>query len=369
MQDESGRPEQQGRGQEPDWEALARYIAAECDPDQATSVEEWLASHSADAAFAAAIRERLADVDSITPIAVDVEVALRSVQARLDAAAVTAAPALTISRGGASRIATDVRSMSPRRSRALWGGTVAAVAAAVAAAFAVQSWHDGRGGVTSAPRVVATAVGVRDSVTLSDGTRVVLAPGSKLTVAAGYGSTTRSVQLEGAAFFDVKHDVARPFTVRAADAEIRDVGTSFVVKTDGVGGVSVSVTEGIVALRKSSMESSGKAYELRAGDRGVVSLGTVAVTRGKVNDDDLAWTRGQLLFRDASLAEVQADLKRWYGVTLQVADSALMRLTVNVPSASNRAEAVNLVSMSIGADVEQHGDTVILRSAGRSPTP
>ena len=366
MQDESRQPEQQG--QEPDWEALARHIAAESDPVEATSVESWLTAHPGDAAFVVAMRDRLAHADSMTPIAVNVDAALRSVQSRLDTAT-AATPALTVSRGGAPRGVVEVRSIAQRSSRARWGGAVAAVAAAVAAAFAGQSWRDSHSGAPSGTRVVATAVGVRDSVTLSDGTRVLLAPGSTLTVAAGYGTATRTVQLEGAAFFDVKHDESHPFTVRAADAEIRDVGTSFVVKTDDAGGVSVSVTEGVVALSKSSMVSAGKSYELRAGDRGVVSLGTVAVTRGKVNDDDVSWTRGQLSFRDASLSEVQADLKRWYGITLQVADTALMRLTVNVPSASNRAEALNLVSMSIGADVEQHGDTVILRSAGRSTTP
>ena len=35
--------------------------------------------------------------------------------------------------------------------------------------------------------------------------------------------------------------------------------------------------------------------------------GTVAVARGTVTDDDMAWTRGQLAYRDAPLAEVQAD--------------------------------------------------------------
>jgi transmembrane sensor len=212
---------------------------------------------------------------------------------------------------------------------------------------------------------LATQVGVRDSITLSDGTRVLLAPGSRLTVAEGFDGGTRSVTLEGAAFFDVKHDDAHPFTVRAAGAEIRDVGTAFTVKTDAKGGVSVSVTHGIVAVRDSAVATE-KAVELRAGDRGVLTGGEVAVARGAVTDDDLNWTRGELSYRDASLSEVQADLKRWYGLNLLVADTALARLTVTMPAQADSARVISTIAAALGADVEQRGDTVILRSAGRT---
>jgi len=153
--------------------------------------------------------------------------------------------------------------------------------------------------------------------------------------------------------------------VLAAGAEIRDVGTAFTVKTDALGAVSVSVTHGVVAVRDSGL-ARDKAVELRAGDRGVVSAGEVAVARGAVTDDELGWTRGELSYRDASLSEVQADLKRWYGLTLVVADTALARLTVTMPAQADSASVISTIAAMLGADAEQRGDTVILRSAGRT---
>jgi transmembrane sensor len=166
----------------------------------------------------------------------------------------------------------------------------------------------------------------------------------------------------------VHHDDAHPFTVRAARAEIRDVGTAFTVKTDDAGDVTVAVTHGIVALRDAS-DAGPAGVELRAGDRGVVSAGAVAVTRGTVTEDETSWTRGRLAYRDAPLSEVRADLKRWYGIDLQIADSALSRLTVTMPAQPDSASVINTIVTLLGADMVQRGGSLILRSAARGTIP
>jgi transmembrane sensor len=217
--------------------------------------------------------------------------------------------------------------------------------------------------------VYVTQVGQRDSVKLPDGSTVVLAPGSRLTVASGFNSGNRDVTLEGAAFFEVKHDGAHPFVVHSRGAEIRDIGTAFSVKTDVNGRVSVAVTHGIVALRDTSPGSAAP-VELRAGDRGVLQAGTVAVARGTVTDEDMAWTRGQLAYRDAPLAEVQADLRRWYGIELQVVDAVLARRTLTASfRGDSAAQVVQVIALALGADVVQRGDTILLQPQGLGSTP
>jgi transmembrane sensor len=204
---------------------------------------------------------------------------------------------------------------------------------------------------------------------LSDGSRVILAPGSKLTVAAGYGQSTRDVTLDGAAFFEVRHDASHPFTVHAGAAEIRDIGTAFSVKSNSSGAISVAVTQGIVAVRRSA-ESTSQPIELKAGDRGVLDGRTLAVTRGSVTEDDVSWTRGVLAYRDAPMSEVQADLRRWYGIDLQLVGTELSNRTLKASfRADSAADAVHVIALALGADVVQRGDTVILQMAGHSTTP
>lgn len=376
MSEESRPPEM--NNQEPDWDALARHVAGEGGPAEARAMESWLASHPLDAALIDAVKTHADHAETLAAVPLNVEAAWDRLRARMDEG-VAPAPTtpLTVVRGGAGTpVISAERHQAARRqlnrpAGIPWTRVAMAVAAGVVAIVGIRQWQGADVSAVGQPadiaRVVATPVGVRDSVTLSDGTRVLLAPGSRLTVAQGFDRGERSVTLEGAAYFDVTHDDAHPFTVRAAGAEIRDIGTAFTVKTDAVGGVSVAVTHGVVAVRDSAVEAA--AVELRAGDRGVVSGGAVAVARGTVTDNDLEWTRGQLSYRDAPLSEVQADLKRWYGLTLQVADTALWRLTVTMPVQVDSARVISTIAALLGADAEQRGDTVILRSAGRGTTP
>ena len=336
-------------------------------------MEAWLASHPVDAALVLTVKAHGDIAESVVAPPIDVETAWSSVQSRIASLSAPAVdqsarplPELTVSRGGAGRGRPQhARHDTMAKSGGRWGWVAFAAAAAIVGMLSIREWQSSRGPLETAERVLATAVGVRDSVTLSDGTLVVLAPGSRLTIAASFDSGDRSVILDGAAFFDVPHDEAHPFTVRAAGAEIRDLGTSFTVKTDATGGVSVSVTNGVVTVRETSSPAPS-AVELRAGDRGTVSAGIVAVSRGAVTEDEMAWRHGQLTYRDTPLTEVQADLKRWYGINLLVADSALSRLTVTMPVQQDSASVVSTIAALLGADAEQRGDTVILRSAGRT---
>jgi len=339
-----------GSASDADWDAISRFVAGESDAVESAAVARWLATHPEDAAVAAIVKARADRAETRSRVSIDTERALSAVRSRM-----TATPSLTVQRGGAGR--TQVRR---------WRGPVLAAAAALTAMVGIAQW---RGGNAATAQVYATQVGQRDSVKLPDGSTVVLAPGSRLTVASGFNSGNREVTLEGAAFFDVIHDGAHPFVVHSRGAEIRDIGTAFSVKTDVNGRVSVAVTHGIVALRDTAAGSAAP-VELRAGDRGVLQAGTVAVARGTVTDEDMAWTRGQLAYRDAPLAEVQADLRRWYGIELQVVDTVLAQRTLTASFRSDSAaQVVQVIALALGADVVQRGDTILLQPQGPGSTP
>jgi transmembrane sensor len=318
-----------------------------------------LSAHEVDAALVRTVKAHTDALEASLVQPINVVKAWSQIRARMDE---TSNAGLSVVRGGASK-RPNVRAL-PSRS---WKFPAFAAAAAVLAFVGYRAWPSAFDSVREA-RVVATGVGERDSVRLSDGSRIVLAPGSRVTVSADFDRGDRSVVLEGVAFFDVKHDEAHPFTVRAAGAEVRDIGTSFTVKTSASGRVSVAVTHGTVALRQVDAASLS-AVELHAGDRGVMAAGTVAVSRGTVTEADMSWTRGQLSYRDTPLAEVQSDLKRWYGINLVVTDSALARLTVTMTVQQDSANVMGTMALALGAETQQRGDTIFLHSAGRGTKP
>ena len=139
------------------------------------------------------------------------------------------------------------------------------------------------------------------------------------SVSCGFGSGKRETRLSGEAFFQVQHDAAHPFSVRAGSAVVEDLGTAFTVREDGRD-VRVVVESGSVRLRDTT---TARSVELKAGDRGALERGAATVERASATPNDLAWTHGRLVFNGAAMPLVVADLKRWYGIDLRIADSAL----------------------------------------------
>ena len=335
------------------WDAIARYLAGESPAEEQAAVRQWLARNPVDAKAIVALDGALSGL-AIPPGAqqgIDVEAALAKVKARRDQ------PQLQVVRGGAPRVG---RAVAPERSRP-W--IQIAAAAAIVIAVGTIFWRDSDSvqppsETTIAARTLSTPVGGRDSLMLPDGSQVILGPGSELTMAEGFGQNERRVTLTGEALFTVVHDDAKPFIVVANGVDIRDIGTAFVVHSDA-GGVRVAVTEGVVELTAARQSPT----RLNAGDAASVSpAGEVTAQRGVGAGDDLAWTKGRLVFRDTPLSEVSDDLRRWYGVHLEIADPALRRRPISASFEGDSLKIVlDVISTAIGATVERRGDAVILR--------
>lgn len=347
-----------------DWDAVARYLAGESTPDEARAVRVWLAARPERAELVTALGrsfDRLAAADTSH---VDVERALASVHARMSE------PALSVERGSSLRFAPRLRPAIPLwRRPAPW---LAAAAAVAITAVGIARMRPGRGDPTPAPAPGAaaytTATGARDSLRLPDGTRVILGPASRLTVAAGYGVARREVDLLGEGYFDVAHDTSHPFVVRAGAAAIEDIGTAFTVRADSASAVRVAVTAGRVRLSRAAGGESGVILE--AGE--VATLDSaLRITRGVTTTDrELAWTRGRLVFRDAPMAQVAADLRRWYGLELPVADAALRGRHLTATFEKETPEQVlDVIGGALGVTLVRRGDVVVVGGSTRGRSP
>ncbi|MBI4503874.1 MAG: FecR domain-containing protein [Gemmatimonadetes bacterium] len=327
------------------WVVLGRYVSAESLPAEADRIRRWLAEEPRREGLLGSLDRASRSLAAVPPADLNTEGQWRRLEGRLDQA--------------------DVADLAVARRRGQHIVALQAAAMALLAIGATVIWYRLRTGA-SEPTVVVTAldyrtrVGQADSLDLPDGTRVVLGPASHLVVAPNYGTPGRDVRLEGEALFDVRHDADRPFRVRAAVAVIEDLGTRFAVRDDG-GEVHVVVQAGSVSLRDSA---SAQAVVLGAGDRGALVRGGVAtVERAAATADDLAWTRGQLVFNGAPMSAVTADLKRWYGIELIIADPGLAAKHLTAAFAGEPAEQVlNMIGLALGASVERRGDTALVRA-------
>ncbi len=302
---------------------------------------------------------------------VRLERALRLSEAAIDPPA-TRPRALSFRHPGGTGRARDTW---PRWVGAASAWRVAAMTASVVVALgiglAIGVGRHSAGLRATVGREYATAVGQRLSVVLVDGTQITLAPASRVRLAAGYEQGAREVALEGQAYFVVAHDAARPFAVRVRGAVARDVGTAFDVRAypEGIG-ARIAVADGVVAVVGATCSGPPSVAarrpttcgaQLRAGDMATVHDGEVAVEHGIDVPSLTAWTEGRLVFTDAPLRQVVAELSRWYGVDVQVSDASLadQRVSGTVDEASI-VPALASLAPTVGARVERAGDIYVL---------
>lgn len=168
------------------------------------------------------------------------------------------------------------------------------------------------------------------SLTLPDGSQLLVAAESNLRVRFDHGER-QVMLLHGNVFFDVAHELWRPFLVSTRLGLVQVLGTAFTVSDRG-DRIQVAVARGRVQVRG----LLGGEQILQAGERicldGQGQLGTLRV--GGAFGPDLAhWQRGWWSFTDQPLGEVIGELNAYVArpVTLDPGASRL-RLTGSFPS-------------------------------------
>lgn len=207
---------------------------------------------------------------------------------------------------------------------------------------------------TSKFQTYVTQPGQRARFQLSDGSSVLLAAGSKLRFVQDFGKTTRDIWLDGQALFTVTKGSGAPFIVHTGDIATKVLGTSFTVRRyQEDNGVRVVVAEGKVSL--------GNAV-LSVGEMGIARTSNdVSVTRDANIGTELAWTDGKLSFENVKLRDAIRDIERWYGITLDVQDSALLDKGITTTFAAEPAsEAISLLAAALEARGEIRGSHAVL---------
>jgi transmembrane sensor len=197
------------------------------------------------------------------------------------------------------------------------------------------------------------------TVTLPDGSAVYLNSGSKLIYPEKFDAQSRTVTLQGEAFFEVSKDLQKPFLIKTGNAITEVVGTSFNVNSNAHK-VVVTVVTGKVLL----YEQRSEAVALTVGEQGIYSGKGL---EKKVNDDPnfLSWKTGVLTFQNTPLSKVASDLVRHYGVHIQITPGALegCRLT-SVYRNQSLEEIIHELSVVFSLQVERRGDAVIIQGKG-----
>lgn len=161
-----------------------------------------------------------------------------------------------------------------------------------------------------------TAYGEKLNFKLPDGSMVWLNAGSEIVYPERLDSLERVVHLTGEAYFEVESDKDWPFRVVSENLITTALGTSFNIKKENDGVMSISLVTGKVKVENGLTDEN---VLLLPGQQLNYSPQSKKTLIGAfVESRVLGWKNGLLQFHHATFDEVRAELEKWYGVKVQV---------------------------------------------------
>lgn len=202
------------------------------------------------------------------------------------------------------------------RSNNYWPYGIAAAIAAVVCIFGLNLFYNLP--FTNIEWNTQTAnAGKMLSITLPDSSIVLLNSESSIRYPKAFTKgDTRLIQLNGEAFFDVKHRSKQPFIVESGKIKTVVYGTSFNIRAyKSEAYIQIGVKTGKVGVLKNEKTESSKPIFLTPNKSLTFDTlaGVFSKTLSLKNEAD-NWTKGSLIFDETPILEVLATLSRKFDV-------------------------------------------------------
>jgi ferric-dicitrate binding protein FerR (iron transport regulator) len=201
-------------------------------------------------------------------------------------------------------------------------------------------------------------MGSRASFSLSDGTKVILNAGSRLTYDNRFGINDRVVQLEGEGYFKVAKDAEKPFIVKTSHLNVLALGTAFNVKAySDDKTIETTLVEGSVKIEEISGKSRTEVLVLKPNQKLIFfkedsrSVDKIASTNENIKNNTkplqvqkaiaiprlvkenvnvepvISWKENRWIFEKQSLSQIAVELERKFDVQIIIETERLKSFT------------------------------------------
>lgn len=188
--------------------------------------------------------------------------------------------------------------------------------------------------------------GAKSSMTLPDGTTVILNADSKIKFPKSFSGATREIYLSGEAFFDVSHDSTKPFIIHTDKMNIKVLGTQFNVRSYPLdssyettlihGSVEVTLNDRpadriILKPREKLIVSNSRQGKAAASEISLPVHSELLVTnlhyisKTDSNVVETSWVDNKLVFLDESFANLAMDMERRYDVDIRFSNDVVRK--------------------------------------------
>ena len=160
-------------------------------------------------------------------------------------------------------------------------------------------------------------------IRLPDGSSVIISAGSKLNYPSSFdGLAKREVYLDGQAYFDIKHNSAKPFVIYTGKLKTTVLGTAFNISAwSNSDDITVTVTRGKVKVEDEDNRTIGVIipdHQIKYD-----KVNTNIVEKKVKSPEYLKWKEEDLLLSDVSVAEAAELLEDRYKVKIHISDNQI----------------------------------------------
>jgi len=181
--------------------------------------------------------------------------------------------------------------------------------------------------------------------TLADGSVIYIAQNSVFSFPEEFESGSRTVELNGEAFFDIAPDPGSPFIIETNEALIQVMGTAFNVKTQNGDGFQLFVDRGSV---KVTLKSDPSGSEMVMAGEKITTIRSSLVKSKYFASEASSWYKQRMHFKDETLQNIVKVLNRNFNTTFVLADKETGKRKLTVTFQNETAEIMaELICMTL----------------------
>ncbi|HBB00457.1 MAG TPA: anti-sigma factor [Porphyromonadaceae bacterium] len=156
--------------------------------------------------------------------------------------------------------------------------------------------------------------GQRINLILSDNTNLWLNANTTFRYPTKFSKETRTVYLDGEAYFEVSKNERKPFVVKTDEGDIHVTGTSFNVEAYAkYNTFETSLFEGGVDIYNEGI----KLTSLKPNEKATVQNNNLVISE-IINTDKYLWRQGLIAFNDTKLDEILLSLEKYFDVNIYI---------------------------------------------------
>lgn len=210
--------------------------------------------------------------------------------------------------------------------------------------------------------MIATTNGMRDTVYLADGSRVILNGGSSLEIPDNFGKKNREIRFCGEAYFEIAKNPEKPFIVHSEGMDVKVLGTTFNVKaypTDSV--FEAILAEGHIRLTN---QRTDKEINMLPNDKVIFNKQDESFLKTQVNAlNEIGWMEQRYQFEAESFFEISKILERGFGVTFIIENKDMLskRISAEFKKGESLKDIMQILSLSSSFEYTINQKTIIIK--------